>query len=576
MNKWSDKSLGDLLGILQKAIPNGKELPKNFYEAKKIISKFGLGYESIHACPNDCELFWKDKKNDDFCSKCKASRWKGMEPETKLTKKQRRKATPCKVLRYFPVKDRLKRLFMCKETAPLLRWHDEERIKDGALRHPADSRAWIDFDEKFPQIKSDPRNIRFGLATDGFNPYGMLSSKYSCWPVVLVIYNLPPWFCMKEHYLMLSLIIPGSKSPGDKLHVYLKPLLEDLKDLFVNGMPTYDASRNETFDLRAAVLMTISDLPGLGMLACHMVHGNFACLPCGENVWYKRLKHGKKSCFMGHRRFLPLEHPFRLDKDSFDGTMELQAEPQTYYDRPILDEITALGNFKDSKTYKSLSSLFILPYWDDNILRYNLDVMHIEKNLFENCYGTLSGLDGKSKDNLEARKDLKEMNIREDLHPQEKPSGKFYLPPARFAMSKTERQAFCKVLQGIKVPDGYSGNISKSVNCAEGKLIGLKTHDCHVLLQQLMPIALRGIIPDDITAVMFELSAYFRGICSKVLRLDDLDRLEQSIKVTLCKMEMIFPPGFFTVMVHLAVHLATECKLGGPVCYRWMYFIERY
>src|SRR6185503_3709777 len=56
----------------------------------------------------------------------------------------------------------------------------------------------------------------------------------------------------------------------------------------------------------------------------------------------------------------------------------------------------------------------------------------------------------KSKDNLEARKDLKEMNIRQDLHPQEKPSGKFYLPPARFAMSKTERRAFCKVLQGIK------------------------------------------------------------------------------------------------------------------------------
>ena len=143
-------------------------------------------------------------------------------------------------------------------------------------------------------------------------------------------------------------------------------------------------------------------------------------------------------------------------------------------------------------------------------------------------------------------------------------------------MSKSERQTFCKVLRDIKVPDSYSGNISKSVNCAEGKLIGLKTHDCHALLQQLMPIALRGIIPDDITAVMFELSAYFRGICLKVLWVDDLDRLEQSIKVTLCKMEMIFPPGFFTVMVHLVVHLATECKMGGPVCYRWMYFIERY
>jgi hypothetical protein len=72
------------------------------------------------------------------------------------------------------------------------------------------------------------------------------------------------------------------------------------------------------------------------------------------------------------------------------------------------------------------------------------------------------------------------------------------------------------------------------------------------------------------------LSAYFRGICSKVLHVNELDHMEKSIGITLCKMEMIFPPGFFTVMVHLVVHLATECKLGGPVNYRWMYFIERY
>ncbi|KAL4394514.1 hypothetical protein AHAS_Ahas02G0159600 [Arachis hypogaea] len=41
-------------------------------------------------------------------------------------------------------------------------------------------------------------------------------------------------------------------------------------------------------------------------------------------------------------------------------------------------------------------------------------------------------------------------------------------------------------------------------------------------------------------------------------------------------MEMIFPPSFFTVMVHLTVHLVDELKLGGPVHYRWMYPIERY
>jgi hypothetical protein len=217
-----------------------------------------------------------------------------------------------------------------------------------------------------------------------------------------------------------------------------------------------------------------------------------------------------------------------------------------------------------------------LPYWADNILRYNLDVMHIEKNLFDNCYGTIFNLEGKTKDCLQAHRDLVEMNIREELHPQQKPSRKWYLPPARFAMPKSERRAFCEVIRNVEVPDGYCRNISKCVNVAKGKIIGLKPHDCHVLMQQVMPIALRDILPDDITAIIFELSAYFLGICSKVRHVDELNRLEQSIKITLCKMEMIFPPGFFTVMVHLVVHLAAECKIGGPVSYRWMYFIERF
>jgi len=133
-------------------------------------------------------------------------------------------------------------------------------------------------------------------------------------------------------------------------------------------------------------------------------------------------------------------------------------------------------------------------------------------------------------------------------------------------MAKSEKQLFCKIHRNIKVPDGYCGNISKCVNCVEGKIHGLKTHDCHVLMHQFMPIALRGILPDNVTAVLFELSSYFHGICSKVLHEDELDRLEERIKLTLCKMEMIFPPGFFTVMVHLVVHLATESKIAGPVC----------
>jgi hypothetical protein len=252
----------------------------------------------------------------------------------------------------------------------------------------------------------------------------MLRSTHSCWPEVLIVYNLPPWLCMKDHNLMLSLMIPGPKSPRDKIHVFLEPLLEDLKDIFQNGMSTYDASTDELFNLRGAVLMTTSDLPGLVMLSSHMVHGKFACPPCDDNAWTKRLKQGRKSSFMGHRQWLYEEHPYRFDADSFDGTTELRSVPVTYYDRSILPNLISLGDFKNSKTYKSVSSLFTLPYWDDNILRYNLDVMHIEKNVFDNLHGTLFNLDGKTKDNLKSCLDLQDMNIRQDLHPQEKPSGK--------------------------------------------------------------------------------------------------------------------------------------------------------
>jgi len=61
----------------------------------------------------------------------------------------------------------------------------------------------------------------------------------------------------------------------------------------------------------------------------------------------------------------------------------------------------------------------------------------------------------------------------------------------------------------------------------------------------------------------------------KTLRVEDLDRLENQIPIILCKLERIFPPGFFTSMVHVIIHLVRECKLGGPVHYRWMYPIKR-
>ncbi|KAL5573185.1 hypothetical protein UlMin_022782 [Ulmus minor] len=73
-------------------------------------------------------------------------------------------------------------------------WHSTGKSKDNdVMRHPVDGKAWQEFDKRHPQFAGDVRNVRLGLAADGFNPFGNMSFLYSMWPVVLTTYNLPPW-----------------------------------------------------------------------------------------------------------------------------------------------------------------------------------------------------------------------------------------------------------------------------------------------------------------------------------------------------------------------------------------------
>ncbi|CAM8892655.1 unnamed protein product [Rhodiola kirilowii] len=103
----------------------------------------------------------------------------------------------------------------------------------------------------------------------------------------------------------------------------------------------------------------------------------------------------------------------------------------------------------------------------------------------------------------------------------------------------------------------------------------MKSHDCHIFLQKLMPIAFRELLPRDVVDNLTGISNFFLNISSTVLKSEDLDKLEKEIVKILCKLETIFPPSFFDSMEHLPLHLSSECKLGGPVHYRWMYPFER-
>ncbi|XP_016748050.1 uncharacterized protein [Gossypium hirsutum] len=153
---------------------------------------------------------------------------------------------------------------------------------------------------------------------------------------------------------------------------------------------------------------------------------------------------------------------------------------------------------------------------------------------------------------------------------------KEYIPQACYTLASKERDIFLSILKNLKVPDGYASNISRCGNLKDHKLSNLKSHDGHILMQDLLPICLRGVIEKKMLSVITNLSDFFKRLCAKSLDPQEVDQLQIQVVLTLCEMEKIFPPSFFTIMIHLIIHLPTEIKLGGPVQYRWMYLIERY
>ncbi|KAL0318740.1 UNVERIFIED_CONTAM: hypothetical protein Sangu_2030200 [Sesamum angustifolium] len=109
----------------------------------------------------------------------------------------------------------------------------------------------------------------------------------------------------------------------------------------------------------------------------------------------------------------------------------------------------------------------------------------------------------------------------------------------------------------------------------ELRLQGMTSHDCHVFMQKLIPIAFREILPEPMWSALTEVSLLFQILYSMTLDVNKVQELKASVATILCNFEKKFPPAFFNVMEHLIVHLSDEARVGGPVQYMWMYPFER-
>nr|GEX18831.1 hypothetical protein [Tanacetum cinerariifolium] len=115
-----------------------------------------------------------------------------------------------------------------------------------------------------------------------------------------------------------------------------------------------------------------------------------------------------------------------------------------------------------------------------------------------------------------------------------------------------EKTKICQCLYGVKVPSGYSSNVKKLVSMNDLKLL------------------------DRIRHTITKLCLFFNMFHSKVIDSEVLDEWQSDIILTLCQLEMYFPPSFFDVMVHLVSHIVGEIKACGPTFLRNMYPFERY
>ena len=178
------------------------------------------------------------------------------------------------------------------------------------MRHPTISEEQKEFDLQNPDFALEPHNVRLRLATDGFNPFENMNNNYSMWLVILIPYNLLPWLViMKDPYFILSLLILGPHQLRNEINIYLKSLVDELKEMWEKGAETYNAYSKKYFQKRATLLWTIHDYSCFGNVSGWRIQGYDSYYTCNDEPYSKSLE--GKIRFINHRAYLPMEHYWR-------------------------------------------------------------------------------------------------------------------------------------------------------------------------------------------------------------------------------------------------------------------------
>ncbi|KAK1628376.1 hypothetical protein QYE76_002691 [Lolium multiflorum] len=303
-----------------------------------------------------------------------------------------------------------------------------------------------------------------------------------------------------------------------------------------------------------------------------------------EFLW---LNKGRKYvAFDTNRQYLKRRHPFREDKKNFKkGKVVHEVTEVPKFDGIVVDaELRALvpaasevghqfEGYGVTHNWTHEAALTKLEYYKDLELPHNIDVMHTVKNVAESLFHTCLNIPGKSKDNVKARVDVEKLCDRKKLHMQ-RPTGRrknWFKPHADFCLDSIQKkEAFRWLKYVVMFPDGYCSNMIKGVNLSTGKVTGLKSHDYHIWIERLMPVILRGYLPEKIWRVLAELSHFFRTLCAKQICPMVIEKLQVQ-KAALNGWEVVFQ-----VSPHGNLPIPSEDDYNNidPVTYEGIFYQE--
>jgi hypothetical protein len=256
--------------------------------------------------------------------------------------------------------------------------------------------------------------------------------------------------------------------------------MEEMQKLWEHGVNVWDEYSKQHFNLKVIIFYMIIDNPArLALIG--QIKGKIACVICMDQAESIYILSSSKLVYMRHRRFLPRKHKYRQWKTQFDGTIENDEVPKhqdgkfvfamikninVIFGKPLKEKKRKKTEKapKDSSFKKQSIFFMYLPYWKEFKIGHATDTMHVEKDVFESTIGLLLDIPGKTKDGLSAHKDLQTLGIKEEVHPQVRPNGKFYLPPASYILTTEKKKTIFKCLHRIRVPTGFSSNIKNLVS----------------------------------------------------------------------------------------------------------------